>query len=323
MPYIRLPLRAVSPLINKGTSKYADLRVPSFIGQIRFWLRAILGAQYIDSERVYSIESSILGSTGTASSVTMQIREGETSVENVRVLPHSDKKRFKEEALVDDSNFSLKLIFRPGTTLDPRLSQALSLWLLLGGVGKRSRRMFGSVQLNSHPRGGKNMELTDENLPEWWRNWEQIEKRPHLYERLVKLSLDIVFHDREQGQVVQGQVGKSEPDFPILHQDFCRVIVAKKGFNSASQANIALFDILRKEKYRSRYEYMFGSGNPRRASPLIAQGRVFDGQYYPVFTAFRSPVKSRYPDWDIFDQAMDEIETAFDGSTVFGGKLNK
>ncbi|MEO0596067.1 MAG: type III-B CRISPR module RAMP protein Cmr1, partial [Chloroflexota bacterium] len=195
MPYLRFPLRTVSPLINKGTSKIAELRTPSVIGQLRFWLRAILGAQLADSEAVYQQESMLLGSTSTASSVMMQLREHAIIEESVRVLPHSSDRRksFEEESIFDNSSFDLKLIFRPGTTLDPRLAQALSLWLLLGGLGKRSRRMFGSIQLQSYPRPSKTFDQTDTNYPDWWANWEQIEKRPHLYARLVQLSLEIAF----------------------------------------------------------------------------------------------------------------------------------
>lgn len=319
MPSIRFPLKTVSPLINTGANKFVELRAASVIGQLRFWLRGSVGAQVIDSQQVYDIESSLLGSTNTASSVTMQIREHEAMVDKVAVLPHSQRKKFREDALVDNSQFELKLIFRPGTTLDPRLTQALSLWILLGGVGKRSRRMFGSLQLASRPRYSRDMQLDDDNFHEWWRNWEAIEQRPHLYPRLIKLTTDIIFNTN-----TQGTVRRSEPDFPILHDKYCRIIVSQKDFDNAVQANIALFSILRKDKYRSRHEYMFGSGSPRRASPLIAQGRVFDGKYYPVFTAFRSPIDGRSrADWDVFDQAMNEIEKEFNGQTVFGGNLNQ
>lgn len=310
MPYIRFPLKAVSPVLNKGVGKQSELRVPSIIGQIRFWLRAVLGAQLGSAQSVYEQESLLLGSTQMASSVTIQVRERDVIAEDVRVLPHSSRRRFREEALVAESRFDLRLIFRPGTTLDPTLSNALSLWLLLGGVGKRSRRMFGSLQLGSRPRS-RGFAATATNYPDWWKNWDQIEQRPHLFPQLITLTLQQAFADTPYRQ----NIG-SEADFPVLHPAHCRIIVGTTSFDTAEQANIAFFNILRQSQFRND-EYMFGSGAPRRASPVIAQVKLFDGKLYPVVSAFRSPIQG-YPKWEVVDQFMDRIAQEFEAQQVWG-----
>jgi len=318
MPYIRFPLTNVSPMFLKGSNQKApELRVPSVRGQIRFWLRAIIGAETQDSQIVYERESAIMGSTSVASSVTMQLQEDEIAEAKYQVLPHSSQKRFSAQAIDVNSTFKLKVILRPGTQMPPLLSNAISLWLLLGGVGMRSRRMFGSVQMASRPRKSKGYQSSVESHPEWWDNWDRIAQREGIFPKLVDIQRQLALSQ------MQVQPVRREPSFPILHPDYCRIIVGNQAFATASEANIALFNILRRDKYR-KHEEMYGSGKPRRASPIIAQVRRFADGYYPVITAMRSPMdRSVRARWDVVDDLLDTFEAEFDGTTIMGGKLNR
>lgn len=314
MGYIRFPLVTVSPTFVAGSDQKApELRVQSIRGQLRFWYRAYLGALHANTEDVYREESKLFGNTGQASAVTVQIRNVDTDVRKFRPVPHSSQRRFTSNALDIDTEFELRYILPPSVSYPQDLSHVTSLFLLLGGVGRRSRRMMGSVQLDEKPRK-KALEMDEITMPEWWRNWEAIQKRP-MFEKVVSIVLEIAFSQKSPLASI------SEPAHPTLHPRYSRILVAGKGYESAEEANIAFFGVIRKEKYR-REESMFGyAARDRHASPVIAQVRRFGDAYYPVITAMRSSTM-RKGSWFIVDEALDEIKQIMDCQEVWGkGRL--
>jgi hypothetical protein len=141
MPYIRFPLRTVSPTLIRGAYSEKDdiaeeklpiLRASSIIGQLRFWLRAMLGTYITDTEQIYRVESSLLGSTKVASSVTIKVdwNADDKNFEKFRVLPHSSQpnKQFEKIGFKPRYPFDLVLLSRPGTTINPNLIAAILVW---------------------------------------------------------------------------------------------------------------------------------------------------------------------------------------------------
>ncbi len=326
MPHVRLPLELVSPAFTSGADpRKPELRVPTIRGQIRYWLRAYLGASLSDHQQVSVYENALLGSTGTGSLVTMRVRQPELNqIGEVKLVPHS--KDFKAKALLPSTDddiggrFTLELSTPPGVPFPDEVAHAVSIWLLLGGVGKRSRRMFGAVQLHGKPKRSKGHPVNKADFG-WWKLWSDLQQQPHLFREEQDTHMLITKHVLETH--VQHTKRASRPTYPTLHPRYSRVIVGMLPFETAEEANRKLFDLLRKPKFRE-YEEMFGfAASDRRASPLIATVRRFDEAYYPVLTVMRSPLhkKNKSENWQIVDEFMDESETVFQGETVWGGHL--
>ena len=72
MPQLTLELETVTPLFMNGALGKPEVRVASFRGMFRYWLRAILGGQTNDLEQVRTSEEAIFGSTKRGSAVTVR-----------------------------------------------------------------------------------------------------------------------------------------------------------------------------------------------------------------------------------------------------------
>lgn len=313
MPRLIFKLKTVSPLFLHGSEPRGtpEFRAPSIRGQLRYWLRALVGATDTDLNALWTAESSVFGSTGGGSTVAVQVRPvtvSNESIEKSPLMPHRGNDRpSNEEAIQPDTTLRVIFVTRPGVAMPPRFLDALSTWLLLGGVGKRSRRMFGGFAIS-----GWASEPQDMPLNEWW---------VHPTRSVDELANAI------NGTLMQA-IGDHPPsmrlpDFPTLHPDYSRVIVGHKGFVSAKDANVELFhELLRKGKYRAAEEHFGYARGGRRASPLHAQVRQIGEFYYPVLTFMRSnpelPRRQR-ADVSLINDFMNDAERLFDGQTVWGG----
>ncbi|MEI7770232.1 MAG: type III-B CRISPR module RAMP protein Cmr1, partial [Chloroflexales bacterium] len=147
---IEVTLRAVTPLfLNGADNQTPELRAPSFRGVLRFWLRALLGAQVGDNTKsLYARESRVFGNTTTGSPVVVRVSAPDgLAISSRRMLPHSTQKDFANRAIEERSCIDLTLASRIGMPKIPDEALAALLMLIsFGGVGKRSRRGFGSLQ---------------------------------------------------------------------------------------------------------------------------------------------------------------------------------
>jgi CRISPR-associated protein Cmr1 len=323
MASLRLKLVTTAPTFLKGADPKGDpeFRAASIRGQLRYWLRAMLGAYTQDLKEIWKHESAVFGSTERGSVVTVRVSRGvvkqnEESNEprdnrnppryKPYLLPHrpNDREKSPDYAIRPGTQVTLDLLTRPAVTFPEDVKNALSLWLLLGGVGKRSRRMMGGLQLAS---------LTNDNnlpIPEWmtitpdtpqlWAEWYQ-------YELINMIS---------QPTSQTGEI----PKFPTLHPSHSCVLVGQRLFDSATDANQALFGLLRNNIFRPNSDaFGYAGGGGRRASPVIAQVRKLDDDhYFPVLTIFQSnPLKPR--DWNtIMNSFIDAAKTTFNATHVYG-----
>jgi CRISPR-associated protein Cmr1 len=290
-------LTVITPLFLYGADqKKPEIRAASVRGQLRYWFRAIEGAGTSDLNQLWTAESEVFGSTAGSSVVSLRFyAQGELKTQSYAMLPHQTERRFQswQDAISPDQKLRLEMVTRPGIDkVPPKAVRALVAWLLLGGLGKRSRRMFGALE---SPRlTGK---LADGNA----------------------LANEI---GRQLQDIVKPCNLPQVPAFPTLHPDYSRVVVGTVGFQDWESLIKDLFDLLRSDQYRS-HERTFGYAmNGRRASPLIAQVRRIGDQYYPVLTAMRS-TPDKDIEWSILDNFMDDAEARWNGKTVWGGRLAK
>lgn len=319
MATLRLQLTTTAPLFLKGANPKGDpeFRAASVRGQLRYWLRALVGAETQDPSKVWERESAVFGSTERGSVVTVRFSKGIQQPEAQGDEPSDGRGRYKPYLLPHRSNpreQSPDYAIRPGTTVTLSVStrpavnfpqsvlDALSLWLLLGGVGKRSRRMMGGLQLTK---------VTNEKnipLPVWMTTTpDSVDGWIKVY----KKQLDAIKH---------GTAPSTTPTFPILHPNHCCILVGQPLFSSATDANQALFGLLRNNVFRPNSDaFGYAGGGGRRASPVIAQVRkLADDHYFPVLTIFRSnPLKPR--DWTtIMNNFIDAAKTTFNATRVYG-----
>lgn len=158
--------RTVSPLFLYGavpTSSYGvvpsslELRPPSFKGMLRFWWRAAQAAN--DVQDLRKREGEIFGGTGKEegrSPFSLRILSGPIRSEVKALLPHHDAPSYQGNrsprlyAIVDHS-FQVVFSYRslPSGFSPDQLQALFELCSLLGSLGKRSRRGFGSFQIQA------------------------------------------------------------------------------------------------------------------------------------------------------------------------------
>ncbi|MCS6872508.1 MAG: type III-B CRISPR module RAMP protein Cmr1 [Anaerolineae bacterium] len=291
-------LEVVSPMFSNGADPKAketlEIRAPSVRGQLRYWLRAIIGAQTTELKKLWEEESEVFGTTELGSKVAVRvypISVDDDYIEKSEMLPHKDKpfERSPSWAIQPEWTVTLELVAQHGE-IPERVLHALHVWSLLGGLGKRSRRMFGAFKLSG---GGAPTYSSPEAL------MDAIKKALKDAKCEVNTSPDI-------------------PRFPTLHPMHSWIIVGKRGYEDHKDAVISLFrDLLRNNTFRPKQD-SFGGVRPRRSSPLIAQLRLINGRYYPVLTALRSKPDSRI-DWNVVRDFMNAAARHFNAERVWGG----
>jgi CRISPR-associated protein Cmr1 len=152
---VRLALRTVTPLFWGGALQQAELRPASVRGALRFWLRAGLGGVIgtNDLGRLAGLEDEVFGRTGAGSSMVLRVVPRARFVSSsAPLLPHKGGAQAGfASAIPVDTPFDLTLALTrraPISRLEIALWSTL-LWLTLGGNGRRARRGFGALLIES------------------------------------------------------------------------------------------------------------------------------------------------------------------------------
>ncbi|MDX2077242.1 MAG: type III-B CRISPR module RAMP protein Cmr1 [bacterium] len=304
----RFTLKLISPAFIAGSDKnFPEMRASSVRGQLRYWLRAILGTQNPSLKYVWDEEEKIFGSTNMGSAVAVRVYGDNSKTEKVAMLPHRDKgNQSFQPALHPDKTpkYELELVTRPGAKIPPKALGALYVWSLLGGLGRRSRRMFGGIDL-----------IPVDNIPVWWN----IPQNGDDLANTIKTILELLQSDSYQYK------SNEIPPFPTLHSQHSWVLVGKipQGdkipYDNYDDAIKDLFKkLLRIDEFRDNPVFGWAKSNSRRASPLIAQLRRIKNNYYPVLTAIRSHPSDTIK-WDVMSAFMNKAKDVFGGEFVWGG----
>lgn len=354
MPLLKIRLKVVSPLFLNGPDPRGkpELRAASVRGQLRYWFRAIEGTKTNDLQEVWQTEEEIFGSTARGSQVAIRFYfEGEPQFVYQDILPHkkstsqnqqrNQRQRLpRPNAIEVGQECILEIITRPGIDIPNGLLKALQVWLLLGGLGKRSRRMFGALQIDAIVNAPVNLPVEFD-----------------LGKEIIHSEEYVDWAKRTLNWAIGNPSPIREPQFPTLHPDFSRVVVCHQLLDSGPEANAIFFqDLLRSEYYNEksmdsegkpilrhgkpvidaqklRRKEMFGytRNQKRLASPLIAQVRGQGTDYFLVFTAMRYQTKHSNGeafsnnDWKVVDRLMDEVQKddypGFQGEPVWKGRL--
>lgn len=220
-------LTALSPWFLNGAEPRGqpELRASSIRGGLRYWLRAMIGAHATHLE-TWQAESAVFGSTGQSSAVTVRVYGKSPEATRVPMLPHRTEKRSFTDAIMPMYAATLELVTRPGISLPSDALDALKVWSLLGGLGKRSRRMFGAVDVRPNAEG---------------MDWYSLLNSPEALKQAITTTLE---------PIITSSANSSMPPFPTLHPQHSWVIVGRRVYEDAVDANIDLFrELLRKGRY--------------------------------------------------------------------------
>jgi CRISPR-associated protein Cmr1 len=306
---VALTLETVTPLFLGGVTQQPELRPASFRGALRYWYRALVGGIVgNDLSALQLAESKVFGNTEGSSPVTLRLRGAMSTVSTF------DLDRDRGNALRNGHNYlfySTRLGNNRRVTFAPRQSSSQSgitltlstrlgayqgniavqyacaaAWLLthLGGLGMRSRRCGGSLQvLEGSSLGLPDFAVTAQNT--------------------VGLQ-ELLGGGLRQIRTLMGTSLTPSLDFDVLHPDVCRVwvIAGEVPWETWKEAVEAIGTIMQtfraaQGKERNILNSIFGvpiSHGPnhdlqRRASPLwLRVTKLASGEHVGVATLFKA-----------------------------------
>ena len=251
MDTTQLRLEIVTPMFLRGSDNQTpELRPPAFKALFRYWWRAAVGEVEVNTLR--GTEGHLFGSTKGRSPLSIRIRGGATpQVGEYAPLPH--RANFQSPAYSPNGIFNLILTA-------PRLSEyekIATLSFLLGGVGNRSRRGFGSIRYQ-----GWNFQTVEELQDKVYETLNQISPRTF----------------RRNGNNIENTRGNI-PNYPVIQNIY---------FSNQSSTNVD--DLLRKigRETHNHSHRALGGINPRMGSPIHVRIQKANGQFVPIVTQLHS-----------------------------------
>jgi CRISPR-associated protein Cmr1 len=351
MQGINFNVQTVTPLFMAGADQTtAELRVPSFRGEMRYWFRALVaGLVGTDAEglkRVKELEAKVFGTTDHGSAVSIHLSNFKGSI---REFTESISERGTDgrwqatgkgyllwsmaQSGRPGRNFKpARRYFPPSTTFNlelaargiggEELQQAITaFWLLtnLGGVGSRSRRCAGSLFAQVIPPSQKNAEtISNVTTDLSFTPVANVAALKQHLERGIATARTLVKPDQNNRRPVH------EANFDALSKETCRIWILQdrgKPWNSADDAMKAIGADL--QWYRSGIKPLedraiFGLPlkdvtNARRASPLLLRITQLQGnKYVGVAVLFKTFYRDIY--MEDYDEIIAEWLNTFDSS---------
>lgn len=346
MQAIQFNVQAITPLFMAGANQdIAELRVPSFRGEMRYWYRAlaggIVGTDVEGLKRVKELEKEVFGTTDHGSAVSIHLSnikgtpreftepiservEGKWQATGKGYLlwsmAQSGKpgRNFKpaRRYFPPSTSFNIELATRG--TEEAGLQQATAaFWLLtnLGGVGSRSRRCAGSLSAQIAQPAQKTISNAATDL-----SFKQVASVAALKQHLE----DGIATARTLIKPENGQRAVHEAQFDALAKETCRIwILQDRGYpwNNVDDAMTAIGADL--QWYRGGIKPLedraiFGLPlkdvtNARRASPLLLRITQLQGnKYVGVAVLFKTFYRGIY--MEDYDDVVADWLNSFDKS---------
>jgi CRISPR-associated protein Cmr1 len=289
---LQATLETVTPLFLGGSDPRGEpeLRAASFRGAMRFWLRALLGGVLGDRpDKIFQCESQVFGSTDHASPVVVRLEPHNLGSDGFNPLPHKQV-TFRFNGFKPGQRFDICLLSRDEDALQ-QAQKALQLLCYLGGLGRRSRRGFGSLQ------------ITDGELALMAKTAKELGNA-------LKQRLDAI---------LPSSFAKLSdvPRFPILHPNWAQIKVCDEEFSDWEQA--IKFVMKRAHQHKNP---ALGFANPRQASPVhVHVTRLSTGKYAIVLTTMLSQLNPKLSGAD--PQKLVDFLNDFKGDVIFGEEVPK
>lgn len=168
---LQYEIEVVTPIMgggaeaNKAEECFA-VRPSEIRGHLRFWWRELFGEDVPDGT-LRSLETNIWGDAKTPSNVCIEVIGAPFYAKRMKSQDNFGFKRFSKESyalfplesvedpncaiLKEDVKFSCKVMMKNSLTEEQKIQvkQSVSAWILLGGIGARTRRGLGSLRCDS------------------------------------------------------------------------------------------------------------------------------------------------------------------------------
>ncbi|MFW6271863.1 MAG: type III-B CRISPR module RAMP protein Cmr1 [Desulfosalsimonas sp.] len=254
-------VEVVTPLFLGGADpKKAELRAPSVKGALRFWWRALF--PHLPLNQLKDEESKIFGDVGDRygkSKMQIKIQKSLINKENSKAnpLPHKNV-NFRFPCFYPGEKFSL-LIYG-----NSEVFNIFKLTTLLGGLGKRSRRGFGSLKITK----------IDKNEFSFPVNSEQIAQ-------LIKKITKEDFFTADQGQILRKE---------NISANYGYIKSIELG-QSHTQYN-KILQTIGQSSHNNNSDYTgYARGHERFSSPVYVSIIKTDEIYKPVVTTLNAAFK--------------------------------
>jgi len=172
MQKISFQCETITPMFMSGADGSSpELRAPSIKGAIRFWWRAMHGN--LDLEDLKNREAKIFGGSGEKegkSNVIIKITKYLEYDGKYVNYPTPHNKRFDQPAFRPSKEFKIILFLKRKIEFDDvrfgieQLKSLFRLISILGGLGRRSRRGFGSFKITEINEEPFTEDITTENI---------------------------------------------------------------------------------------------------------------------------------------------------------------
>ena len=260
MAITHLNLEIVTPMFLRGSDNQTpELRPPPFKSLFRYWWRAAVGETNVNILR--ENEGNLFGNTKGRSPLSIRIPGGATPpFGEYAPLPH-DPGRFQNQAFSPNGTFNLIL-----TALNlTEYERIAKLSFLIGGVGNRSRRGFGSIR---------------------YQNWgfQNIDElQDAVYQTLDQISPQ---RFRQNNGRIEKNPAVNIPQYPVILNIY---------FGNTLSVDIdTLLRRIGQATHRYRHNAL-GGINPRMASPIHIRIQKVNGQFVPIVTQLHSVFPDRNP----------------------------
>ena len=294
MDITHLNLETVTPMFLHGhDNKIVELRPPPFKALFRYWWRTV---QDCDTDSLRKNEAKLFGSTDGKAPFSIRI-SGTTDLgvpKKYSPLPH--KNTFPTEAYDAGKSFNLLLIAK-NTSDASNYKQIAKLGFLLGGVGNRSRRGFGSIR-----ETGWNFSDVSSLRDEVLKTLNDVAEGDRFQINNFRIK------DRTVTTIESKKRTHHPPEYPVIQRVFFGELTKGLG-NLLVKIGQATHDA----KLRNRDDTL-GGGNPRMASPVIVSIQMIGTQYLPVVTQLWSPYPNNRPTHN-FQQKQEQFIDAIIGDS--------
>ena len=294
-----LNLETVTPMFLRGyDGKTPELRPPPFKALFRYWWRTV---QDCDTDSLRKDEAKLFGSTKGKAPFAIRIpRKKDLQQTKYKPLPHkpdNDRLAFKTDAYKGGQSFDLYLITKSDSDAST-YKQIAKLGFLLGGVGNRSRRGFGSIRETDW-----NISCIHSMQKEVLDTLNAVAKNDRF-----QINSSFTINGRTVTIIESKRSAHDPPDFPVIRRIFL------------GEPTDRLNDLLKKigkatsVAKRNNKDYTLGDGRPRMASPVIVSIQMIGTQYLPVVTQLWSPYPNNRPP-DNFQQKQEQFIDAIIGDS--------
>ena len=294
MRKVEIELMTVTPLFLGGSDPRGqppELRPPSFRGAMRYWYRAALGGVVGDTnlDAVRKMEAAVFGSTDTGSPVSLRL-SGDLKYSPHLILPHKTAGGGSRKAFDAGQKFTLTMTAGPACSdlVWVNACMALNLALTLGGIGLRSRRGMGSLQV----LGSAQPDL----VPVFPQQFEELKK---FIQKITRSAVRQVETLAAGLNIPTAGLPQSPTAFPCasLGAEFrlVRGVLANTPLN-------AVAELMR----RFRKAAWLGGISPRQSSPVWARVFKTTEGYHLFFTLLPSKLAQNTHDYHKVKEWLDK-----------------